>query len=563
MMLSKNGLKKSGIRIWVYILITAFFGPAVCPAGAAIEDIIRDRIEAGGIPLKISIAGEPIHAAVVLPRFYERRTYRPAWSRNRTPSNQAAALDQSIRMAADDGLRPADYHLDKISMILDSLGGNGLEEMTDQLLADLDLLLTDAYLILGAHLLAGRIDPERLDPMWKAQRRNTDLATKLEAALQADRIGESLQELLPWHGGYDRLKKALADYRQIEAAGGWAAFPGTDKLQQGDRGHRVTLLRNRLATEGFLDDSGSTADPNFFDNDLADALKRFQTQFGLEPDGVVGAQTRLALNLTVQQRIRQIIVNLERWRWLPQNLGVRYLLVNIAAFSLTVVEEGRSVLQMRVVTGRSFRRTPVFSDTITYLVLNPYWNIPPMIAVKDILPKIKKSPDFLINQKIRIFQGWNSNTREMDPTSVNWQTINARNFPFHLRQDPGPQNALGRIKFMFPNPYDVYLHDTPSKELFAKARRDFSSGCIRIEKPLELAEYLLRKHPDWPSEKIRDTLSGPEAAEKTVKLPEPLNIHLLYWTVWVDEQNLLHFGPDVYDRDQALDAALQQPPPAN
>ena len=173
------------------------------------------------------------------------------------------------------------------------------------------------------------------------------------------------------------------------------------------------------------------------------------------------------------------------------------------------------------------------------------------------------SPDFLNRQKIRVFRRWNADAREIDPASVNWQTVSTRNFPYRFRQDPGPQNALGRIKFMFPNPHDVYLHDTPSKELFAKSRRDFSSGCIRIEKPLELAEYLLRKHPDWPAEKIRNAVNGPDAAEKTVKLPEPIAVHLLYWTVWVDEQGLLHFDTDIYNRDQALDAALQQPPPAN
>jgi len=552
-------------RFWYLIFIASLCCLDVGTAGAEIQNIIRNRIEAGGIPLKISIAGEPIHATVVLPRFYERRAYRPAWSKNRRPLTQVAALDHSIRNAAADGLRPADYHLDKITKILAHL--NDMDTDTgspdDQRLADLDILLTDAYLILGAHILGGRIDPERLDPMWKAQRRNKDLAADLEDALQADRVEESLADMLPRQSGYDRLKKALAHYRQIEAAGGWQTFPDGTKLQQGDRESRVALLRDRLAVEGFIEGPGKTIDPDFFDNGLADALKRFQTRAGLEPDGVVGRQTRRALNLTVQQRIRQIIVNMERWRWLPQDLGIRYLLVNIAAFSLTVIEEDQTVLKMRVVVGRPYRRTPVFSDTLTYLVLNPYWNVPPTIAIEDILPKVKNDPDFLNKQKIRVLQGWNSGTLEIDPASVNWQTVSARNFPYRFRQDPGFQNALGRIKFMFPNPYDVYLHDTPSKELFAKARRDFSSGCIRIERPLELAEYLLRKHPDWPAEKINSAVSGPDVVEKTIKLPEPLTVHLLYWTIWVDEQGQLHFGPDVYERDQALDAALQQPPPAN
>ena len=552
-------------RFWLSIFVLWFCTPTVWAADAGIQNIIRDRIESGGLPLKLSIAGEPIYAAAVLPRFYERRAYLPAWSNNGRPSARAAELDRSIRNAAADGLRPADYHLAKITKLREDLNDRdtGSASMDDQLLADLDILQTDAYLILGAHMLAGRIDPEHLDPMWKAQRRNMDLAVHLEKALRSDRVGESLADLLPRHSGYDRLKKALAKYRQIEAAGGWRAFPGGTRLQQGDRESRTVLLRNRLAAEGFMEDSAKTADPEFFDNDLADALKRFQISTGLEADGVVGPQTRRALNLTVQQRIRQIIVNMERWRWLPQDLGSRYLLVNIAAFSLTVVEEGRTVMQMRVVTGRPYRSTPIFSARITYLVFNPYWNVPSTIAIKDILPKIKNDPDFLNKQKIRVLQGWNVGAREIDPASVNWQTVSIRNFPYHFRQDPGPQNALGRIKFMFPNPYEVYLHDTPSKELFAKARRDFSSGCIRIEKPLELAEYLLRRHPNWPPEKIRNAVSGPDTAEITVKLPEPLTIYLLYWTIWVDEQGLLHFGTDIYNRDQALDAALQQPPPAN
>jgi murein L,D-transpeptidase YcbB/YkuD len=193
--------------------------------------------------------------------------------------------------------------------------------------------------------------------------------------------------------------------------------------------------------------------------------------------------------------------------------------------------------------------------------MNPYWAVPKTIAEKDILPKAKKDSTFLEKQKIKIFQGWGTDTKEIDPGTVDWQTVTAANLNLRFRQDPGPQNALGRIKFMFPNQFDVYLHDTPSRELFAKARRDFSSGCIRIEKPVELAEYLLRNHPDWPVEKIRLALTGDESIEKTIKLPEPVNIHILYWTVWVGKDDLIHFSPDIYDRDKALDEAMQEPPP--
>jgi murein L,D-transpeptidase YcbB/YkuD len=231
-------------RFWFYIFMASLCCQAVWAADAGIQNIIRDRIEAGGLPLNISIAGEPIYASGVLPRFYERRAYLPAWSDSRRPSAQAANLDQSIRNAADDGLRPADYHLAKITKIREDLndGDTGLSSRDDQLLADLDILQTDAYLILGAHMLAGRIDPERLDPTWKAQRRNMDLAIHLEEALHADRVGKSLVDLLPRHSGYDRLKKALAKYRQIEAAGGWQIFPGGTRLQPGDRENRFEIF---------------------------------------------------------------------------------------------------------------------------------------------------------------------------------------------------------------------------------------------------------------------------------------------------------------------------------
>jgi murein L,D-transpeptidase YcbB/YkuD len=193
--------------------------------------------------------------------------------------------------------------------------------------------------------------------------------------------------------------------------------------------------------------------------------------------------------------------------------------------------------------------------------MHPYWGVPKSITVKDILPKVKKDPAFLVQQKFKIFRGRGADTKEIDPGTIDWQALTAANLNFWFRQEPGPRNALGRIKFMFPNQFDVYLHDTPSRELFAKARRDFSSGCIRIEKPLELAEYLLKDHPDWPVQKIREALTGDERAEKTIKLIEPVDIHILYWTVWIGKDDLIHFGPDIYDRDKALDEALREPPP--
>jgi len=538
------------------------FIPSAQSADLSMCDLLRFRVEAGGVPLKISVGKEPIYAAIVLPVFYERRVYRPAWTDSQGPLPQTELLLNAIRRADDEGLRPGDYHLGKIEAILTELQPTPKSGEQPNLprLVDLDLLLTDAFLIYGSHLLAGRINPEQIDPQWFAHRREADMARLLEDALGSNQIEETLTDLLPAYAGYTRLRDTLAIYRKFAETGDWPTVPSGGKLRQGDRSERIPLLRQRLAAEGFLTDA-DTNTQTFFDIELDQALKKFQVQNGLEADGILGDQTLQALNISADQRVRQIVVNMERWRWLPQELGNRYILVNIAAFNLDVVEQETPVLNMRVVAGKAYRKTPVFSDMITYLVINPFWAVPDTIAKKDILPKMKKDPNFLIDQKIRIFEGWGANTREIDPSTIDWNSVTAANLAFRFKQNPGPQNALGRIKFMFPNQFDVYLHDTPSKELFAKARRDFSSGCIRIEKPVEMAEYLLKNHPDWTPEKIQSTLSASDFTPQTVKLAESVNIHILYWTVWIGKDDRIHFGPDIYDRDSALDTAMQEPPP--
>lgn len=246
---------------------------------------------------------------------------------------------------------------------------------------------------------------------------------------------------------------------------------------------------------------------------------------------------------------------------MPQDLGRRYVLVNIANFELDVVENSQPLIFMRVVVGRDYRRTPVFSDKMTYLVLNPYWNVPPNIAVQDKLPLIKKDPGYLTLQKMMVFQGWGADTREIGPETVDWSQVTAKNFYYRLRQDPGPMNALGRIKFMFPNQFNVYLHDTPTRELFAKTERAFSSGCIRIEKPLELAEYVLRG--DFKRTKDKFLAAIDRGTEQTVRLLEPIPVHLLYWTARAYEDGSIQFRKDLYGRDVLLDEALREEPPTS
>ena len=554
------------VKLFGQVVVSVFILPALAlnaqPLCASIQDLLRNRIESAGTPLNLTVGDESVYAAVALPVFYERRVYRPAWINEKGILTQAKALLAAIQAADGEGLRPKDYHSNIIAQLLSEVRKTRtfFKPLNPRSLVDLDLMLTDAFLIYGSHLVSGKISPESIDPQWFVSRREADLVKVLEDALAAGEIEKALKALLPKHTGYERLRKALALYHAIAANGGWPAVPAGPKLQKGDQSDSILILRQRLVMEEFIERPTSDPSPTF-DIELEQALKKFQVQNGLEPDGVLGKQTIKALSITAEERIKQISVNMERWRWLPQDLGSRYILVNIAGFYADVIENQNLVMDMRVVAGKPYRRTPVFSDKVTYLVMHPYWSVPKTIAEQDILPKVKNDSSFLQKENYKIFQGWGADTKEIDPDTVDWPTVTAANLNVRFRQEPGPRNALGRIKFMFPNQFDVYLHDTPSRELFARARRDFSSGCIRIEKPVELAEYLLRDHPDWPAEKIRQALMGDETVQETVKLPEPVNIHILYWTVWMGKDNLLHFSPDIYDRDKILDEAMQEPPP--
>jgi murein L,D-transpeptidase YcbB/YkuD len=547
--------------VWLWGIGSALLGNLVARSlSEEVRESLRVRLEAAGVPPRITVGGELIYASVTLPLFYERRTYEPAWSDNSGPLPQAEALVSAIRQADRQGLTPEDYHLARIEATLRELRQNqeNGKPLDPRRLVDLDLLLTDAFLIYGFHLLAGRVNPETIDPEWRANRRDADLAALLQSAVETNQIEQALEGLLPPQPGYARLQEALARYRQIAARGGWVAVPEGPKMEEGERGERVLILRQRLAASGDLDEEPSSS-ADLFDEALQQAVQRFQNRHGLEVDGVVGPATLAALNLPVEMRVRQIELNMERWRWLPEDLGKSYILINIANFELDVVENGQKVMMMRVVVGRDYRRTPVFSDRMTYLVFSPYWHVPQNIAVQDILPAVRKDPAYLAQKNIRVFQGWGVETKEIDPTSVDWSEVGAKNLNYRFRQEPGPSNALGRVKFMFPNKFNVYLHDTPSRELFAKSERAFSSGCIRIEKALELAEYLLRSDPRWTRENILAAMD--KRVEQSVPLPEPLNVHLLYWTAWSEEGGVVRFRNDIYGRDRQLDEAMREKPP--
>jgi L,D-transpeptidase YcbB len=493
----------------------------------------------------------------VLPGFYKARDFRPAWIDDDLSLASAHALVDALRLVGGDGLDPGNYHVSAIETLLGEIKSprKGSGRAGPEALADLEMLLTDAFLLCGSHLVHGQVNPETIQSEWFVKGRVEDLASVLEKGLAEKDVAGALDSLRPTSPVYQGLRKAFRKYSEEAGRGGWPAFPPGPKLKKGDRGARVETLRNCLRALGYLDPPEG-ADRLSFDGGLKEALKAFQRRNGLDPDGVVGASTEAALNVPAEARLAQIRANLERWRWVTQDLGPRYILVNIADFRVDVVEDGRSILSMAAIVGTGYKRTPEFSGKLSAIELNPAWNIPTTIAAEEILPKLKKDPRYLADSGIRLFKGWSEKAPEIDAYDIDWSKFGPDRLPFRFRQDPGPENPLGRFKFLFPNKFDVYLHDTPERWLFARAVRDFSHGCIRIEKPLDLAEIVLREDPEWDRTRLEQALE--EEKTRVIRVRKPIPVHVLYWTAWLADDGRMEFRRDIYARDAALSRALDE-----
>jgi murein L,D-transpeptidase YcbB/YkuD len=487
-------------------------------------------------------------------RFYERHAYQPVWVFKGRPRHEAADLIAAIEAARADGLDPADYDLQALAALRTEKSRNPFkrDSVKPEQVAEADLRLTFMFLKLASHLLSGRVDPEDVDPHWFGQPRKVDLAGVVDRALNESGVQATLQDLTPRHEQYSLLKRLLQQYRDIAAKGGWPTnSPARLSLKPGTRGPAVAALRRRLAVTGDLP-AGSAAASDVADKALVEGLKRFERRHEMPADGVMDAKVAAALNVPVEQRIQQIELNLERWRWLPESFGDRYIVVNVPTFTLVGVEGGRTVLVMRVVAGEKENPTPIFSDTMTTIVFSPYWNIPSTIARKETIPAVLRDPGYLKRNNLEIVR----NSRVVDPATVDW---NDDDPDFRIRQRPGGRNSLGRVKFVFPNHFDVYLHDTPADSLFERVQRDFSHGCVRVEKPRELAQWLLGDQPEWTPARIDAAMNA--GVERHVALKRPVPVYILYQTVWVDGDGTAHFPEDIYGHD-ARQLSLLSPVPA-
>lgn len=527
------------------MLALALWAPTQAPGAAGpVSASIEQQI-----PLMFANAGDNPGSTsdTLLRALYDHRGYTAAWTNPASVQQLVDAIESSIQ----DGLNPSDYHQETILQLrAQQLSGN----INTRRSADLDLLLTDSLLRLVRHLSSGRLDPRELDPEWSipvATGMQIDRQL-LEDTIANGRVSTLLQSARPKSPVYRGLRQTLARYRDYRARGGWQAIaPGTS-MKPGVTDGRIVALRARLAASDEL--TSTAADPALYDAALVEDVTRFQQQHGLQADGVVGERTLAALNVPVQERIEQIRANLERARWVLHQLPDDFILVDIPGFTVRLVEHGNTAWQSRVVVGKPERRSPELHSTLTYLDLNPSWTVPPTVLAKDVLPELRRSAEYLQEKNMQVvdYQG-----RTVDTGAIDWSRYTSSNFPWLIRQQPGPTNALGQVKFMFANDHSVYLHDTPSRSLFRKTDRALSSGCIRIEHPLELADRLLRHNDGWDRTRLQSALRSMHT--RSISLAKPIDIFLLYWTVDVEDDGSIRFSEDIYQRDPTIIQALNRP----
>jgi murein L,D-transpeptidase YcbB/YkuD len=514
--------------------------PVIAPApqGALVQARLRDRLAGGD-------------GALVA--FYEARDFLPTWVGDSGLSLAAAELI-GVAAAAADGLDPRAYALDSTRAL--AAGARDTDG-----LAGAEVMLTRLWLAYGGDLARGQVMPERLDTMWSPSAAAADPLGALSAAVAETPgtpvmgIAAGLDALRPPHAGYARLRHALGRYREIADGGGWDSIAPGGLLTRGTRSPRVAALRRRLAASGDLDTAaaaGAAADA--FDGALEEAVRRFQSRHGLPVDGRVGPATRSALNVPVAARVRQLVLNLERWRWLPRALGARYVMVNSAGFTLEAMEGDSVVVRTRAIAGRPEWPTPLASGTLTHVVLNPAWHVPRDITRLEVLPAVRGDSTFLAREGMRVYAA--ADSLPVDPDTVDWAAVPDTAVPYRFVQDPGPRNPLGRVKLVFANRFGVALHDTPDPALFQPAARAFSHGCVRVEGATDLAAYALRGTRGWTRDSILRRLDL--RRERWIALAEPMAVHLVYWTAWVARDGRVEFRDDIYGWDRKLEQAISR-----
>ncbi|MCY1079962.1 L,D-transpeptidase family protein [Archangium lansingense] len=545
-------------------------------------------LAAGGTPPPFESAVRAQGSNKALVYFYETRGFQPAWfSYDGAVRPQVGQYLAALCEAEAEGLWPGRYQRAELDEALRrlTLGGDPGDAWVK-----VELGLTSSFLTYATHLMSGQVSSRRL--RWQTKRPGpVVLAAVLEGALASGDLAGTLRGLSPNHPGFVRLREALAHYRAIAAAGGWPLVPEGGTLERGMRDSRVAVVRERLRATGDLPPTpeerllhpgapgvGTVAlvdelaraameiapesplrptPEDLYDAELEEAVTTFQRRHGMAADGKVGRETLVALRVPVEKSIGQLLVNLERWRQAPRELEPRYVMVNLAAFELEAVEQGRTVLRMPVIVGAPEWSTPVLEDKVEYLVLNPEWHVPETITEEEVLPKLREDPGAAEALGLKVLD--KATGQEVDPRTVDWNALEAGGLPYRFAQPPGESNPLGSVKFIFPNRFAIYLHDTPNPALFEQANRAFSHGCVRVAEPVKLADFMLRGHGGWTETSLAAAMK--EGGEpRRVVLPAPVPVYLFYWTAFVDAEGRVGFREDLYRNDAEVLRALAVKP---
>ena len=521
--------------------------PSVAHADESpVQRELRHRMEALQAHGRLTVSGVRITATRLIAELYPQNRFQPLWTDQRKVDDLLRAITD-IRL---DGLDPKDYYLDRLTKLRGELGA--APDVGKQV--DLDILMTDALARLAYNAFFGKVDPERIDPNINVNQhwRGARGAEGVREFLASKSLCDKIDGLKPQRPKYQQFRDALARYRRYEAAGGWSRIPKGKALSVGRSDPRVPAIRHRLAVTEDLPtnlDNGS----KLYDEELEKAVHRFQKRHRL-PVGDLASKTLAAMNVPVKTRIDQIRVNMERTRWITRDVKPTQVVVNIAAFEIFYLKDGKRVWQNEAQVGKTYTQTPLFVEEIEYLVLNPTWTVPPGVLEDSVLPSAKKDPSYIERRGLRVFD---SSGKEVSPRSVNWKRYTAKTLPYTLRQDPGPNNPLGTVKFIFPNRHSVLLHDTPNQLGYERRLRAMSWGCIHVQDPLELAAWLIDDEKTWSLEAVEAQVKSRRT--KTIHFDEPVRVSLFYWTVDVDQEGLLIFYTDVYQRDRRVLRALNGP----
>ncbi|MEP1199002.1 L,D-transpeptidase family protein [Tateyamaria sp.] len=530
-------------------LLTALLFLSTSLAAGPVEDEIERLSTTFSGGDDVLFADAKLDTAVLIPQFYANRDYVLGWYGSANVDQLFAELNRGL----EQGFRPTDFNLPLLYELQDAAR---LGDPKD--IAIFDVAATDAAIKLIHHTVFGKVDPSRLDGDWNFSK--PVIRQEPSAVLNNFIDGEGFSALMARLdidvAQYTQLIKALGRYRDLVNSGGWPVVPDQTVLKPGMSDPAVPVLRERLMREGSAQEMAALSaqnapegSENTYDDTLVEAVMAFQLRHGLEADGVLGPKSFAALNRSAEDRVDQIRLSLERARWLMRDLDDEFVLVNIAG-ARTYFAKAGTLWSTRSVTGSAYRKTPVFRDNIQYIEFNPTWTVPASIFRRDKLSRIRKDPGYLTRNNYTVVRS--SDRTPVNAASVNWASDNPG---VTLVQQPGPTNALGLVKFMFPNEHAVYLHDTNERGLFDRSERNLSSGCVRLEYPFEFASLLMEGQADWSTERMNAILDSGKTTR--IDLDKPVPVLLTYWTAWVEEGSV-HFREDPYDRDTAILEALNR-----